>query len=382
MTPPPLQPTYTGFIESTYDALIIFEACLNGDLHHVARRPHDRERQELIKSGNVFIYEESCSGIKRWTDGVSWSPSRILGNFLVYRELKQPFPPGEKKRACKKPKSSGGVAKSYDQRRSSGPISTSPSNNIYGPYGPPSTTPEAHLSGIGPLDANGFPADNRDLVGSLVDSYDFKPKGLVKKTISITYQGVPHHLVSYYDVADVRSRSLTRPTQNLNFRHITPRVDLLRNNFRSSVDDEIRLQTPSQPDHRLQPIHDASRGMYITSSRDPYTEPRDIYGHVTARDMMGYADYSSNYTYAAFPATNPYFSTGQPQYVPAPIPIPPHQQQHQHPQQHQHQHQQQHQHQHQHQQQQQQQQAVQGYYTQIPLGVFGHMEQKEEEPED
>src|SRR6195952_5636341 len=97
-----LQPTFTGHVATTQDALILFEGCLQGHLSHVPRRPHDRERSTLIRSGSVFIYEENASGIKRWTDGVTWSPSRILGNFLVYRELDKPFPPGEKKRAMKK----------------------------------------------------------------------------------------------------------------------------------------------------------------------------------------------------------------------------------------------------------------------------------------
>src|ERR1700753_3074783 len=97
-----LQPTFQGHVATTQDALILFEACLQGHLSHVPRRPHDRERSSLIRSGCVFIYEENASGIKRWTDGVTWSPSRILGNFLVYRELDKPFPPGEKKRAMKK----------------------------------------------------------------------------------------------------------------------------------------------------------------------------------------------------------------------------------------------------------------------------------------
>lgn len=97
-----LEPTYHGYVATTQDALILFEACLTGVLPHVPRRPHDRERNHLVRSGSVFIYEENTSGIKRWTDGVTWSPSRILGNFLVYRELDKPFPPGEKKRAMKK----------------------------------------------------------------------------------------------------------------------------------------------------------------------------------------------------------------------------------------------------------------------------------------
>jgi hypothetical protein len=97
-----MAPTWTGFIHSTWDALIVLESCLSGVLHHIPRRPHDRERANIIASGNVFIYEENASGIKRWTDGVTWSPSRIMGNFLVYRELNEPFPAGEKKKAKKR----------------------------------------------------------------------------------------------------------------------------------------------------------------------------------------------------------------------------------------------------------------------------------------
>ena len=106
-----LSPTFFGHIASTQDALLLFEACLSGSLNGAARRPHNRERVSVIKSGNVFIYEEHSSGIKRWTDGVPWSPSRILGNFLVYRELERPVPPGEKKRAMKRSKRSPGISK-------------------------------------------------------------------------------------------------------------------------------------------------------------------------------------------------------------------------------------------------------------------------------
>ncbi|KAK5631893.1 hypothetical protein RRF57_007607 [Xylaria bambusicola] len=107
----PLEPTFQGYVGSTMDALLLFEACLSGNLTHVSRRPHDRERPTLIRSGNVFIYEEHSSGIKRWTDGVAWSPSRILGNFLIYRELDKPFQPGEKKRAMKRNKPESGALK-------------------------------------------------------------------------------------------------------------------------------------------------------------------------------------------------------------------------------------------------------------------------------
>lgn len=37
----------------------------------------------MVKSGAVFIFATEESGIKRWTEGLAWSPSRIDGNFLV-----------------------------------------------------------------------------------------------------------------------------------------------------------------------------------------------------------------------------------------------------------------------------------------------------------
>lgn len=48
----------------------------------VKRRLRDDERK-AIRSGQVFVFDERESGIKRWTDGMLWSPSRILLNFLV-----------------------------------------------------------------------------------------------------------------------------------------------------------------------------------------------------------------------------------------------------------------------------------------------------------
>lgn len=89
-------PTFHGFVHNTMDGLVLFEACLSGKLPYVPRRPHDMERASLIKSGSFFIYEENASGIKRWSDRVAWSPSRILGNFLIYRELEEPFRPARR----------------------------------------------------------------------------------------------------------------------------------------------------------------------------------------------------------------------------------------------------------------------------------------------
>jgi hypothetical protein len=223
----PLSPTFQGHISSTHDALLLFEACLTGHLNHVARRPHDRERSSLIKSGNVFIYEEHSSGIKRWTDGVPWSPSRILGNFLVYRELERPFPPGEKKRANKRNKRSPGISKAQE------PYGR-PSSVLESGYGSSSNSRSFDQSSSGSLNKE----TERSLIGSLVDSYGFKEDGLVKKTVSVTVGGVSHHLVSYYTVADVISNKLSNPSKDPRFQNIVPRADLVtKQNFRAAIDE-------------------------------------------------------------------------------------------------------------------------------------------------
>lgn len=226
----PLVPTFNGFVHNSMDGLVLFEACLSGKLHHVPRRPHDRERASLIKSGSIFIYEENASGIKRWTDGVAWSPSRILGNFLIYRELEKPFPPGEKKRAMKRKRESL-PGEPYPRRPSE---EDAPDLNT--PLTPPEQSVEGEVK-------SGLPSDQekeleRSLIGSLVDSYGFRPDGLVKKTMSISMNGISHHMVSYYKVDDVKNNKLQRPLSDPRLQNMTVRPELyLKQNFRAPVEE-------------------------------------------------------------------------------------------------------------------------------------------------
>lgn len=233
-----MQPTWRGYVGSTHDALVLFEACLQGQLPHVPRRPHDRERTSLICSGSVFIYEENASGIKRWTDGVAWSPSRILGNFLIYRELMKPFPPGEKKRATKRGKRPTRPGEPYSRPEAD---DVSNDNSPTSPSTEPST-PIVRQSTSGPTPtSSGDTEMERQLIGSLVDSYGFKTDGLVKKTMSVTVNGVHHHLVSYYKVEDVMDNKLERPSTpsaTSRLRSIRPRPELImRQNFRAPMEE-------------------------------------------------------------------------------------------------------------------------------------------------
>lgn len=228
----PLVPTFHGFVHNSMDGLVLFEACLSGKLHHVPRRPHDRERSQLIKSGSIFIYEENASGIKRWTDGVAWSPSRILGNFLIYRELEKPFPPGEKKRAMKRKRTSI-PGEPYPRRDSD--------ENERTEAAAPLTPPSPNLEEGVKAEASNTDQDKeleRSLIGSLVDSYGFRPDGLVKKTMSISVNGISHHMVSYYKVDDVKNNLLPRPLSDHRLQNIMVRPELyLKQNFRAPVEE-------------------------------------------------------------------------------------------------------------------------------------------------
>ena len=288
---PALTSTWYGYVSSTRESLNLFESCLNGELRHVPRRPHDRERANLIKSGSVFIYEENASGIKRWTDGVPWSPSRILGNFLVYRELSKPFPPGEKKRATKRNKRATKPGEPYPSANTETAVTSSP------------TTPGARSDNGS---AEGREAE-RALIGSLVDSYGFKPDGLVKKTMSVNVQGVQHHLVSYYKIEDVMSGRLRTVSQDPKISSIIPRMELIhRQNFRAPIDDE----NGDAPDNQDDPQH-----MYYHPQQ--YHDMRHFMGHAPhahqSLQLEGPHYSPAQYTNSALiPTHNLYASYSQP----------------------------------------------------------------------
>lgn len=156
------EPPWTGWIETTGDALLILEAARRGLIPRVTRRLVDSERK-MITSGSVFVFDEDESGIKRWTDGFFWSPSRILGNFLLYRET-------EKR---------GAGHRSSRADREHNPDATDPSNyNVEGvkSEGQTLSRPRSEASRLG-IDRQ----RERSLVGSLTNSYKFKPGGMMKK---------------------------------------------------------------------------------------------------------------------------------------------------------------------------------------------------------
>ena len=149
------EPPWSGWIETTGDALLILEAARRGLIPRVTRRLVDSERK-MITSGSVFVFDEDESGIKRWTDGFFWSPSRILGNFLLYRETEKRGAGHRSARA-----EAAANVEEVDGVKQEGQTLSRPKS-------------EANRLGIDRQ-------RERILVGSLTNSYKFKPGGLMKK---------------------------------------------------------------------------------------------------------------------------------------------------------------------------------------------------------
>jgi len=153
------EPPWSGWIETTGDALLILEAARRGLIPRVTRRLVDSERK-MITSGSVFVFDEDESGIKRWTDGFFWSPSRILGNFLLYRET------DKKGTSTRGPRSDPADASEQSQYTVDG-------LKLDG------QTLSRPKSDSGLMGVN--KQRERTLMGSLTNSYKFKPDGLMKK---------------------------------------------------------------------------------------------------------------------------------------------------------------------------------------------------------
>jgi hypothetical protein len=186
------EPPWSGWIETTGDALLILEAARRGLIPRVTRRLVDSERK-MITSGSVFVFDEDESGIKRWTDGFFWSPSRILGNFLLYRETDKRGA-GHRGLRSDPPPSDVNEQSQY---------------NVDGVKleGQTLSRPKGEGGQMG-VDRH----RERTLMGSLTNSYKFKPDGLMKKTFSLTIGGVSQHLISYYRIEDVEGGRLRSPS--------------------------------------------------------------------------------------------------------------------------------------------------------------------------
>lgn len=267
---PAFKPTWHGVLETTKDAMTIVEAALQGRLSHISRRPHDKERAEMLTSGTVLVYEENASGIKRWTDAVHWSPSRVMNNCLIYRQLVRALRPEEKKASLnsscgnkrKRKESaspavtnSGDIVNVADDEYEHSALETQPED----------ASPTEPFEKVYENFAQKLTLEQqRRYCGSLIDSYEFKEGGLMKKTISVKYQGTHHHIISYYTLEDVVSGKLKRPFQDPKLADIVPRPELLTG-WKVSLDDEESKDSPQFGSYPP-PIQPSSRPGDGTSS--------------------------------------------------------------------------------------------------------------------
>ncbi|KAI9049408.1 hypothetical protein LZ554_006442 [Drepanopeziza brunnea f. sp. 'monogermtubi'] len=254
--------TYYGHVRSPADAIKLFEACRLGLLPRVQRRLSEKERQS-IKSGSVFVWDEREAGMRRWTDGKSWSASRVSGSFLTYREM-------EGKR--------GG-----------------------GQFVPP---PVRRPNGKTPDSGRGSDED-LDMDGDGPDGYRYKPDGLMKQSFSITTSTGQHlHLISYYSRPHPNAPELHTPTTDPQLRHIVPVKGMYPESTVHEAQGPAVTRTPMQQSPYMQ-----HQPMQPTPHRGPPPPP---YG------------YQSGYSWPPSPAQTPPYGhyPGHQMYSPLPPPPP------------------------------------------------------------
>ncbi|KAJ3350640.1 hypothetical protein HDU91_006219 [Kappamyces sp. JEL0680] len=84
--------SFRGYCASPEDAALLFfcttpEGSAKAHLvRNITRRLYASERDQ-IAAGCCYVFNDVESGMKRWTDGMKWSKSRVVGQFLVYRRI-------------------------------------------------------------------------------------------------------------------------------------------------------------------------------------------------------------------------------------------------------------------------------------------------------
>ena len=274
--------TYNGHVRTPADAIILFEACRLGLLPRVQRRLSEKERQS-IKSGSVFVWDEREAGMRRWTDGKSWSASRVSGSFLTYREMEGKrggngfAPPLAATRAGKTPDSTRGSDSDLEGGGDDGP-----------------------------------------------DGYRYKPDGLMKQSFSITTSTGNHlHLISYYSRAHPAAQGLTQPTNDPALRHIRPQKGMYPE---STVHEHQNIPAVTRSPMVSGPLAQVPQMAGYARSTGPshplsYPQPPPGYGWPSPPQQM-YNGYGHQYPPSNLPPppSQHYVSQPPPSYPPNPIP--------------------------------------------------------------
>ncbi|KAH7344672.1 Gti1/Pac2 family-domain-containing protein [Rhizoctonia solani] len=187
-------------LKSTKDALLIIEAAERGLFPRLVRRLAEQERAQSIYSGAILVYDEFESHIRRFTDTLVWSPSRIIGNYLVYREMRKHEP---------RPSSRAGAALP--------------------------TQPASARSLVRPRTDSSLEQSETErkkkeqlYVGSLTHHERFKPNGLVKRTFSLMTESKHIHVIGYYSYEDAMAERFLTPSEYPEFANLSISQDLLK----------------------------------------------------------------------------------------------------------------------------------------------------------
>ncbi|KAG9006852.1 hypothetical protein FRB94_000357 [Tulasnella sp. JGI-2019a] len=171
---------FRGYVNSLLDAFLIIEGCRHGLIGRLVEKPPEEEKDVLVQSGNVVVWEEEEIGMQRWTDRILWSETRSSGPFLIYREADEVDPSLK--------------------------------------YGSNEVIP--------------IPREARPHTGQLEERRKCRyhnrwvtENGLVKKTITIPYGKTRKwHIISYYYVEDILSGRLIRSAQDPALHKLIPTI--------------------------------------------------------------------------------------------------------------------------------------------------------------
>uniref|UniRef100_A0A1D1XD02 cAMP-independent regulatory protein pac2 n=1 Tax=Anthurium amnicola TaxID=1678845 RepID=A0A1D1XD02_9ARAE len=246
--------TYYGYVKAPQDAIILFEACRLGFLNRIQRRLSEKERSQ-IRSGSVFVWDEREAGMRRWTDGKSWSASRVSGSFLTYREL--------------------------ESKRKSG---SRGSNN---------------LNDLSSEDTDSSESYQGKKISSTTEQCSrYKHGGLVKQSFSITASNHQKlHLICYYTKADVINNKLQIPSQDEKLKSITIPKGMYPET--SSVDNAGHMHYAGQhhahhhhPHHPHHPHHQHqhSHPTFSSDGTPPYPWPLHHHSHIHAAHRLSGSD--------------------------------------------------------------------------------------------
>lgn len=285
--------TYYGHVRTPADAIILFEACRIGLLPRVQRRLSEKERQS-IRSGSVFVWDEREAGMRRWTDGKSWSASRVSGSFLTYREM--------------------------EGKRGGGSVSQGSSARA-------GKTPESR----------GSDDDRGDGTDEGPDGYRYKPDGLMKQSFSITTSNGQHlHLISYYSRSHPSAANLQQPTSDPALRHVRPQKGLYPE---STVNDQQNLPvvTRGPMAGAAYPITPHPMGGYPRATHAQQYPPAYAWPPTplatppTVSVQYGHGPGSGYLPQVAPNGPPPYGQHQPPHQLPGGLPPPPHPYERQHP---------------------------------------------------